>query len=71
MAILDFTRSASRSVTIVDRFHTLISKLLADFHVWNDTRRTNKILSRLSAQELDDIGLTRGDIDVILRKGRL
>ena len=32
---------------------------------WNEARRTRAALSRLSAHELEDIGLTRGDIDVI------
>jgi len=40
---------------------TLVSRLIA----WNDARRTRIILSRLSAHELNDIGLTRGDIDLI------
>ena len=30
---------------------------------WNEARRTRAILSKLSAHELEDIGLTRGDID--------
>ena len=30
---------------------------------WNNARRTRNALSRLSAHELDDIGLSRGDID--------
>ncbi|MCC5975591.1 MAG: DUF1127 domain-containing protein [Rubellimicrobium sp.] len=32
---------------------------------WNDARITRNMLSRLSARELDDIGLCRGDIDLI------
>ena len=32
---------------------------------WNQARRTRAVLSRLSAHELDDIGLSRGDIDAI------
>ena len=39
----------------------IVSRLIA----WNDARRTRVILSRLSAHELNDIGLTRGDIDLI------
>ncbi|MEE9428698.1 MAG: DUF1127 domain-containing protein [Paracoccaceae bacterium] len=34
---------------------------------WNDTRAARKSLGRLSDQMLDDIGLTRGDIDLITR----
>lgn len=32
---------------------------------WNEARRTRAALSKLSAHELEDIGLTRGDIDRI------
>lgn len=41
----------------------LISKLLAAVSGWNDIRMTRKALNGLSDRELDDIGLTRGDID--------
>ena len=30
---------------------------------WNDARLTRKALSKLTARELDDIGLTQADID--------
>lgn len=33
--------------------------------VWNEARRTRAELSKLSAHELDDIGLSKGDIDRI------
>jgi uncharacterized protein YjiS (DUF1127 family) len=32
---------------------------------WNDARITRKALYKLSDRELDDIGLSRGDIDDI------
>ncbi|MBY6201293.1 DUF1127 domain-containing protein [Maritalea mobilis] len=32
---------------------------------WNDARVTRKALSQLSDRELDDLGLVRGDIDMI------
>lgn len=35
---------------------------------WNEARRTREALSKLSAQELDDIGLNRGDIDDVARR---
>lgn len=35
---------------------------------WNDARITRKSLSRLSDRELDDIGLTRGEIDSVARR---
>ena len=36
---------------------------------WNDARITRKSLSKLTARELDDIGLTFADIDVIATRG--
>lgn len=38
------------------------------FTAWNEARRTREILSKLSAHELDDIGLSRGDIDRIANR---
>ncbi len=38
---------------------------------WNDARVTRNALSKLSARELDDIGLSYGDIDAVaVRKAR-
>lgn len=37
------------------------------FNAWRHMRRTENQLSRLSARELDDLGITRGDIAVIAR----
>lgn len=43
------------------------SKLLAAVAAWNDARMTKNALSRLSDRELDDIGLSRGDIEMVAR----
>lgn len=48
----------------------LFSDLVGRFAEWNDARVTRNALSRLSDHELDDLGLTRGDIDVISRRPR-
>lgn len=37
------------------------------FNAWRQVRRTENQLSRLSARELDDLGITRGDIATIAR----
>jgi uncharacterized protein YjiS (DUF1127 family) len=42
---------------VVDTFLNLKSSAVG----WNETRETRKALSRLSAQQLEDIGLTRAD----------
>lgn len=43
--------------------------MVAAFQSWNDARLTRKALSQLSARELSDIGLSRGEIEqVVARK---
>ncbi|WP_370318222.1 DUF1127 domain-containing protein [Salipiger sp. IMCC34102] len=37
---------------------------------WNDARVTRKALSKLTTRELDDLGLTRADIEDVAR-GRI
>jgi uncharacterized protein YjiS (DUF1127 family) len=46
-------------------FGALIATLVGTFADWKDARDTHKSLSSLTDRELDDIGLCRGDIDLI------
>ena len=39
------------------------SRIVAAVAAWNDARQTRNELAKLTDRELDDIGLTRGDID--------
>ena len=43
----------------------LVSSVVASIASWNDARVTRTALGKLSDRELDDIGLCRGDIDMI------
>lgn len=43
----------------------LLAGLVGNITAWNDARVTRKALSKLSDRELDDLGLVRGDIDLI------
>ena len=63
MASIDTTRTASgiSAGSIV----AFITRGFATVAAWNDARITRKSLSKLSARELDDIGLTFADIDMI------
>ena len=45
----------------------LVSNLVASIASWNDARVTRTALAKLSDRELDDIGLCRGDVDMIGR----
>lgn len=42
-------------------------KLMASIAAWNDARQTRNELAKLTDRELDDIGLTRADIDRVAR----
>ena len=44
-----------------------LQSLLGAFLAWNDARVTRKALGRLSDRELDDIGLCRGDVEMLGR----
>ncbi len=44
----------------------ILSDLVAMIAGWNDARITRKALSALTNRELDDLGLSRGDIEDIV-----
>ncbi len=68
MAAYDTTRTLNGASTSA-RISHMMTTLFGAVSDWNDARITRKSLSRLSARELDDIGLCRGDIDMIAAKG--
>lgn len=67
MVAIDTSRSAAPQMAgnIIAAVFNLFSALSS----WNDARVTRNALSRLSARELDDIGLCYGDIDNIVNRG--
>ena len=67
MALFDY----SRPVTAVDRVRYYTSHAIALLSAWNDQRRTRDTLSKLSNAQLDDLGLSRGDIDRVADSGRI
>lgn len=58
---------AFRSATAKSGFS--FATLFGAIATWNDARMTRNSLNKLSARELDDIGLVRGDIDAIAKGG--
>ena len=44
------------------RLTNMFTGLVATVSAWNDARVTRNALSKLSDHELDDLGLSRGDI---------
>lgn len=64
MAAFDTTRPYAAPASGA-RITSVFSSLFGALADWNDARITRKSLSRLSARELDDIGLSYGDIDTV------
>tara|TARA_R110002110_G_scaffold92355_7_gene240821 strand:- start:3191 stop:3367 length:177 start_codon:yes stop_codon:yes gene_type:complete len=49
----------------VSRISSFVASVFGNVVAWNDARVTRNALASLSDRELDDIGLIRGDIDVV------
>lgn len=64
MATFDTTRTSYGSPS-KSRFFNIISALTAAIVAWNDARVTRKALAGLTDRELEDIGLSRSDIDAV------
>lgn len=67
MAAFDTTRPAAG--LSAGAFSAFVARSFGAFSAWNDARITRKALSKLSARELEDIGLSYGDIDDIAARG--
>lgn len=63
MAHIATTPDLPLGAVTVHRAVAFVSNVSARIREWNERRRTVVVLSRLSDAQLDDIGLTRGDID--------
>jgi uncharacterized protein YjiS (DUF1127 family) len=67
MAATETSRAAPLGAISTFRFVEAVEGIFASAAAWNDARVTRKALSRLSDRELDDIGLCRGDIEMLGR----
>ncbi len=67
MAAYETSRAAPFGAISIFRSVQVISETISSFSAWNDARITRKALSKLSDRELDDIGLCRGDIEMMGR----
>ncbi len=68
MALLDTPRAFSQPAVFADWVSRAAYRAVTVFSDWNNARRTRNALIGLTAHELDDIGLCRGDIDDLARK---
>lgn len=67
MALIDLGRSRGHTFSFSDTLRTRVNSALGALADWNDLRKTRKVLSSLSNAELDDIGLSRADVDMVTR----
>lgn len=67
MASIDTTRSAGGFST--GNIFAFFARAYSALTAWNDARTTRNSLSKLTARELDDIGLCAADIDMIASRG--
>jgi uncharacterized protein YjiS (DUF1127 family) len=67
MAAVETTRPAPFGAITTYRAINGLSAVFGTLTAWNDARVTRKALGKLTDRELDDIGLCRGDIDLIGR----
>ena len=65
MASFDTSRTAYGSATAVSSISAFIAGVVASVVAWNDARVTRNSLSTLTDRELEDIGLCRGDIELV------
>ena len=62
------TRPVYGAAPVAGQIKGFFSTLIANTVAWNDQRVTRKALHALTARELEDIGLSRGDIDTVAIK---
>ncbi len=70
MAIIETSRPFGAAPSLHRRVLAGVADIFAALADWNETRLTRQALSRLSDRELDDIGLSRAEIEALsLRRG--
>lgn len=62
MAAFETTRTAPFGAIATYNIVRFFSNVANDVIAWNDARVTRNALSKLTDRELNDIGLSRGDI---------
>lgn len=67
MAAFDTTRPFAATGS-ASRIGSIFVAAFGAFAAWNDARVTRRSLDALTDRELDDIGLSRGDIDRVAQR---
>lgn len=71
MAAFDSSRTNYGSAALFGRIGTAIVNVIGAVASWNDARVTRNALAALSDRELEDIGLIRGEIDLVATRKAL
>lgn len=71
MAAFDSSRTTYGSAAVFGRIGAAICNVIGAVAAWNDARVTRNALQALSDRELEDIGLIRGDIDLVAQRKTL
>lgn len=67
MANYDIARPVVAKSGFGASLKSLVPNLVSTIVAWNEARMTRNTLNALSDRELDDLGLSRGDIDALFR----
>lgn len=67
MAAFDTTRTTYGAASFIGRIGALLNRVLQGVIVWNEARNARKSLNKLSDRALEDIGLSRADINAIAK----
>ena len=67
MAAYETSSAAPFGAISIFRSVRFVTDFVANFATWNDARVTRNALGKLSDRELDDIGLCRGEVEMIGR----
>ena len=71
MALLDSTRThISQSAVFADVVSRTAYRFISSISAWNEARRTRNRLMSLTNEELEDIGLSRADVDMMIARTR-
>ena len=65
MAVIEIRRASVAPVGLLGHIYANTFGALSS---WYDARATRNALERLSDRELDDIGLSRGDIEAVVNR---
>lgn len=71
MAAFYITRSSDDAERLFGKIGAALSNIIGAIVAWNDARVTRSALALLTDRELEDIGLVRGDIDLVAERKKL